>query len=120
MGPRPGCEHSHGAGGARSESARNVEIRSVQIGSAGARSVDESADPRFGVLDHVVGETVGEVYLPPTPLRLGPLGATVGPNSSIRTLYVNWGLTLAQIQKSCHAKCPVVFLAPCAILPAGA
>ena len=45
----------------------------------------------------------GEVYLPPTPLRLGPLAATVGPNSSIRTLYVNWGLTLAQIQKSCHA-----------------
>ena len=42
VGPHPGCEHSHGAGGARSESARNVEIRSVQIGSAGARSVEES------------------------------------------------------------------------------
>ena len=32
----------------------------------------KSADPRFGVLEHVGGETVGEVYLPPTPLRPGP------------------------------------------------
>ena len=32
VGSHPGCEHSHGAGGARSESARSVEIRSVQMG----------------------------------------------------------------------------------------
>ena len=31
----------------------------------------ESADLRFGVLDHVEGEARGEVYLPPTPLRRG-------------------------------------------------
>ena len=47
----PGCEHSHGAGGARSESARNVEIRSVQIGSAGARSVEESHKNRSLKID---------------------------------------------------------------------
>ena len=33
---------------------------------------------------------LGEVYLPPTPLHLGPLAAKVGPESSIRTLYVYW------------------------------
>ena len=32
---------------------------------------EKSADLRFGVLDHVVGEARGEVYLPPTPLRRG-------------------------------------------------
>ena len=31
----------------------------------------KSADLRFGVLEHVVGEARGEVYLPPTPLRPG-------------------------------------------------
>ena len=31
----------------------------------------KSADLRFGVLEPSVGETVGGVYLPPTPLRPG-------------------------------------------------
>ena len=52
---------------------------------------------------------LGEVYLPPTPLHLGPLAAKVGPDSSIRTLYVYWGLTLAQSEKSCGAKRIVFF-----------
>ena len=33
--------------------------------------IEKSADLRFGVLEPVVGETRGEVYLPPTPLRPG-------------------------------------------------
>ena len=37
----------------------------------GAKRRPKSADLRFGVLEHVVGETRGEVYLPPTPLRPG-------------------------------------------------
>ena len=41
----------------------------------------------------------GEVYLPPTPLRLGPLAAKVGPESSTRTLYVYWGLTLVRMDQ---------------------
>ena len=41
----------------------------------------------------------GEVYLPPTPLHLGPLAAKVGPESSIRTLYVYWGLTLVRMDQ---------------------
>ena len=32
-------------------------------------------------------------------LHLGPLAATVGPNSSIRTLYVYWGLTLVRMDQ---------------------
>ena len=42
---------------------------------------------------------LGEVYLPPTPLHLGPLAAKVGPESSIRTLYVYWGLTLVRMDQ---------------------
>ena len=40
-----------------------------------------------------------EVYLPPTPLHLGPLAAKVGPESSIRTLYVYWGLPLMRMDQ---------------------
>ena len=45
VGPRPECEHSHGAGGARSESARSVEIRSVQMGR---RACAERKESIFG------------------------------------------------------------------------
>ena len=45
----------------------------------------------------------GGRFTPPYPLRLGPSPPNPGTNSSIRTLYVNWCLPLAQIQKSCHA-----------------
>ena len=41
----------------------------------------------------------GEVYLPPTPSALGSLAAKVGPESSIRTLYVYWGLTLVRMDQ---------------------
>ena len=36
-----------------------------------AEFAPKSADLRFGVLDPLVGEARGEVYLPPTPLRPG-------------------------------------------------
>ena len=42
---------------------------------------------------------LGEVYLPPTPLHLGPLAAKVGPESSIRTVFVYWGLTLVRMDQ---------------------
>ena len=40
----------------------------------------QSADLRFGVLDPLVGEARGEVYLPPTPLRPGA-GHRRGPRN---------------------------------------
>ena len=42
-----------------------------------------------------------EAYLPLKggALRLGPLAAKVGPESSIRTLYVYWGLTLVRMDQ---------------------
>ena len=59
----------------------------------GAKS--EPNPPTLGVSKH----PLGEVYLPPTPLHLGPLAAKVGPESSIRTLYVYWGLTLVRMDQ---------------------
>ncbi len=41
---------------------------------------------------------------PPTPSALGTSPPKYDPNSSIRTLLLKWVLTLAQIQKSCHAE----------------
>ena len=46
-------------------------ILGQKIVPQGAFGQIKSADLRFGVLDHVVGEARGEVYLPPTPLRPG-------------------------------------------------
>ena len=43
----------------------------LEMRPAGAFWWIKSADLRFGVLERQVGEIVGEVYLPPTPLRLG-------------------------------------------------
>ena len=41
---------------------------------------------------------------PPTPSALGTSPPNPRTNTSIRTLYVNWCLNFAQIQKSCGAK----------------
>ena len=41
--------------------------------------IKKSADPRFGVLDHVVGETVGGGLPPPTPSAWAPSAQPLGP-----------------------------------------
>ena len=56
--------------------------RVSQVGGT-ARERKESADLRFGVLERLIGETVGEVYLPPTPLRSGASHRR-DPETSIR------------------------------------
>ena len=61
--------------------------RAVQGGRGAAGgwggASQKSADLRFGVLERLVGEAVGEVYLPPTPLRPGA-SHRQDPETSIR------------------------------------
>ena len=61
---------------------------------------EKSADPRSGVLDHLLRGR----FTSPYPLRLGTSPPKYGPNPSIRTLLLYWGLNLARVQKSCDAR----------------
>ena len=96
MGPSVGLGvGSLGAVGSKGSAPCRREKRASRKLAGGADSAGEnilgrrvcaerkgSADLRFGVLDHVVGEARGEVYLPPTPLRPGASHRRV-PESSV-------------------------------------
>ncbi len=48
-----------------------MEPKVSKMEPKGVQGEPKSADLRFGVLEPLVGEARGEVYLPPTPLRPG-------------------------------------------------
>ena len=79
----------------------------------------KSADPRFGVLDHVGGETVGGGLPPPTPSAWAPSAQPLGP-IRLFALYTYIGAYLWLKSKNPAAPGIELFLAPCAILSAGA
>ena len=73
----------------------------------GIQNHEKSADPRR------VKALIGGGLPPPYPLHLGPLAAKVGPESSIRTLYVYWGLTLVRMDQILRRGVYSELWAPC-------